>query len=176
MALPGYNSLAVALYNMPRTMVQMDGVTNFVNIIGDYMDKVQAGPTGAASILKINRGVMIGILMTQRPVIDKTWVTTFANAWAAAVTQATISPNTVIDPSWDYSNSKDSLTKTSGAATISNISACRSILITRLNNVQPVMGHPYEIAIAIHDATKAMLFTCIGVANRSPLPKQFPAL
>jgi hypothetical protein len=164
MALAGIGVLADALFALPKTMSKADGVKNFVDKIGDYMDELQAGPTGSPGIFKLNRPVMVAQLMSVTPVNDKSWVSKLSNAWAAGVAQATITPGTVTvpPPTWIGSGNVDSETLPIGASTITTIPAGKDIMDGILMTATPTMKSPIIIARAVHNATIALSFTCIG--------------
>lgn len=169
MALAGASILADAILGIPRTTSKPSGVQAIVDEIGDYMDTVQ-GSGGSPGIFALNRPAMVGILMSQDPVDNSSWVANFANAWEAGVSGALITPGTVSNGAWT-SSGVDVLTPGSGAAAITNISAAKAILESMLMSVGPTMGAPMPMAEAVHEATKSFIFNCIGVATGgSPVP------
>lgn len=177
MALAGKGVLASALLSMPKTTSKLDGVTNIVNEIGDYMDKLQAGGSGSPGIFALDRPSMIGILMSQNPVTNDSWVKIFSKAWEAGVSGATITPGTVTDSAWAGSGGVDAVTPGTGSAAITNIPAAKSVLEAKLKQVKPTIPAPLPMAEAVHEATKTLSFLCIGLAPVSftPIPLPFTA-
>lgn len=169
MALPGYMVLAQAIYDIPRTTSKINGVTNLVNAIGDYMDQMQADG-GSPTIFKLNRPAMIGILMQQHPVANNSWVIRFANGWEAGVNGAQITPGTVPNGAWSDSGGKDTETKSIGSGAILNVGAGKSVLITNLYKVIPTIRLPIEMALAVHLATLTLMYENIGLKDKSPFP------
>jgi hypothetical protein len=169
-------SLNSDILAMPPSADQATGVQNFVDVIGNFMDQLQAGPTGAPGIFTFGRPAMFSILMTQAPVASSAWIATFANAWEAGVLTAVVTPGTVLNPAWIGSGGVDAVTLPSGAATILTVAVAKAGLIADLASVAPSASSAMPFATAIRNATLALTFNCIGLsALMVPVPIPTPA-
>lgn len=171
--LESQDALAAQLLALPPVKDQLQGVTNFVNVIANFTNQVQAGSSGSVGILTFSNAAMIAILMTQQPVGDNSWIPKFADAWYAGVASGTITPGTVTDATWDVSI-VDIDTSPSPAATITTLSAAKSLLMSELAQVVPTQTAPILMAKAIRDATLAFTFLCIGLKKPPPTGTDFP--
>jgi len=151
--------------NLVPSPIESIGVLNFVNVVCDYMEKVQAGPTASPGILIMNRAAMASMLQTQVPVPDSSWISNFVAAWTQGVSLGTITAGTAINPVWVGSAGLDIATLTSPTATITTLSTASTVLQSGLASVLPPnLTAPMPLAEAINAATLAFTFLCIGLS------------
>lgn len=178
MSLPSVTSLKNDILALSPTTNQVQGVTDFVNVVANFTNQVQAGSGGTPGILIFGNTAMISILLTQVPVSDNSWISTFVNAWQAGITTSVITPSTVTNAAWTGSGNKDTNTSPSAATTIPTIAAAAAVLTAQLANVVPDSTAPLALAQALSDATLALSFICIGLGpgpSFTPIPITFPA-
>lgn len=156
--------LSANIKQLSPSAIQAIGVTNFVNVICDYMDTVQGGSNGTPGILTMNRPIMITMLEAQLPVPDSSWIAGFVAAWQQGVLLGTITPGTVTNPAWLGSGGLDVNTLPSPAATIITLTAAAAVLQSGLAAALPDSSAPLPFAEAINAATLAFTFLCIGLA------------
>lgn len=173
--LPPVSALNSAILGLTPLANQHTALVNFVNVIADHMDQVQAAG-GGPGILTVNRPVFVAQLETQAPTADSSWIPNFGLAWFMGVAQGTIAPGTVSNGAWSGGSSVDILTPGNGAGAIPNLSAARAVLEAGLANVKGDNSAAMPMAQAIQDGTLAMIFLCIGLsAGGSPVPVPCPA-
>ena len=175
--LPSADTLKQNILSLKPTKNSIEGITAFVEVIADFMNLVQAGPTGSTGIFTFNNSAMISIMETMKPVKDNSWIANFANAWEAGVSGGIISPGTVTDPTWIGSGNKDIETLPSASATIINITSAKAHLISNLSNIN-ISNAPLPFATAIRNATLIFQFNCIGLGSPpsfTPIPIVFSA-
>lgn len=169
-------TLNQAILALTPLVNQHIALVNFVDVVADFMDQVQAGPTGSPGILTVNRPVFVAQLETQVPVADSSWIPNFADAWYMGVAQGTITPGTVSAPAWAGGSGTDTQTSASPVATITTLMAAKALLQAELANVMPDNTAALPMAKAIRDATLAMTFLCVGLnPSSSPVSVSFPA-
>jgi|SRR5271165_3460469 len=161
------------ILNLNPTSDEIEGITNFVTVIANYMNQVQGGPMGTPGIFMLDNAAMVAGLSSLMPVSDNSWVSTFTTAWQTACETAIITPGTVTNPIWTIS-AVDIATLPIGAATITTIPAAAEILMTALNNAKPDSAAPQTMADGFHDATLDFIFTCIGIALVGIVPTPIP--
>jgi hypothetical protein len=174
MSLDSASVLNTAILNMSPSASKPAATQAFVDVVGDFMDKIQGGPTGSVGIMAFGRPAMYAILVTQSPTTGNDWIANFASAWEAGCTAAVITPGTVSDPGWGGSGGFDTLTPGSGAAAILNIAAAKAILEAELASVTPDSSAALPFANAIRNAALTIQFNCIGVSpgmSPAPIPK-----
>ena len=168
------STLNTALLALSPTVDKHAGCVAFVNVIGDFMDKVNA-LGGIPGILTINRPAYVALLETQVPVSDNSWMAPFANAWMEGVAQGIITPGTVTNPAWTAST-VDIATLPSPAVTITTLSSAEVDLQSSLTNVKADNTAALPLATDIRNATLEFIFTCIGIVIPAvPLPIPLPA-
>lgn len=178
MSLPSASALKDKIKALAPSTDKAAATQAFVDVIGDFMDQIQAGPTGSPGILKFGRPAMFGILMTLAPVTDGSWMIGFANAWQAGMLTSIVTPGTVSNPAWLGSGNKDILTLPAAAATIPTIAAGFAVLLGKLAAVKPDSGAPQPLADAVHAAALVLIFICIGLGPPivfPPIPIPIPA-
>lgn len=172
--LPSAADLRDQLKTLPPTLSSHDAAVNFINIVGDFMDQVQGGPTGVPGIFIYNRPPAIALIEALPPVIDNSWITNFANAIHSGTTSATLVPGTVTSPAWTASG-----TDTVSPPTITNLAGALSLLVSELPSVTWSNDPPMPLAQAIYDYTSFFIFLCTGLVLiggvPTPLPLTFPA-
>lgn len=177
MALASASVLRTAIEDMPETDNLVIGMTNFADVIGDYMDDVQAGSLGSPGIFTLNRSVFVTNLITLTPVANDSWISNFADAWEAAVNASTITANTVTDPATWTASTTDTNTSSSASTTITTIASAKATLVSALDSATWDNDPALPFAEAIRDATLAFTFNTIGVALPStPIPVSRSAL
>lgn len=169
--LPPSDKLKNDILALNPTTNPVQGMTNLVNAIANYMNQVQGGPLGTPGIFTLNNATMIGILSALVPVNDNSWVAVFASAFASASAAAVITPATVTNPAWSGSGGLDVATLPIGAATILTLPAAVTDLTNQLLTAKPDDSAPGIIAKAFHDATLDFTFNCIGLG---PPPSEVP--
>ena len=162
--LPSSDVLKNDILGLSLTDDKIQGITNLVAVIANYMNQVQGGPTGTPGIFALAEPDMVAILSTLELVTDNSWVSTFADAFQAGCEMAVITPGTVSNPEWLGSGGLDIATSPTGAATITTIAAAVSDLSSQLMDAKPDSDAPGPMAKAIHDATLDFVFTCIGLS------------
>lgn len=172
--LPSVSSLNSQLLALPPVITSEAGATQFVNIIGDYIDQVQGGPLGTPGILTYLRPPVISAIQSIRPVADSSWITNFANAIHLGSTGATLIPGTITDPAWTASSVDI------GPVSIITLPAALSTLISGLNQVTYNNNPAMPLAQAIHDYVIAFTFQTTGLMiipgpSVAPLTLTFPA-
>lgn len=172
--LPSVSSLNSQLLALPPVDSASAGATQFVNVIADYINQVQGGPTGAPGILIYLRPPVISMIQSLPLVADNSWVTNFANAIHQGTTGATLVPGTITSPAWTASGVDIGPVINIGA------SAALSVLIAGLNNVTYSNNPAMPLAQAIHDYAMAFIFETTGLVLAPPgppipLPLTFPA-
>lgn len=151
------------ILSLPPTRDSVEGVNNFVTVIANFTNSVQAGPTGSPGILTFGNSAMISALLTMQPVKDNSWIQRFADAWESGITTSIITPGTVIEPVWLGSAGLDIATVPSASATILTIPTAKAGLITELSTSDLLSNSPLPLATAIRNATLALVFNCIGL-------------
>jgi len=168
MALPGVASLTTDLENLSPSTDPTAAWTAFADVIGNYVDQVQAGSLGSAGILIFNRAVFVTNLLPLAPINDNSWVAAMANAWEAAMLVSTITPGTVSDPSVWTASITDTNTLPAAATTITTIPVSKATLSAGLASATSANNPPQPLAQAFHDATLEFIFTTIGLALAPP--------
>ena len=174
MSLDSASVLNTAILNMSPSASKPAATQAFVDVVGDFMDKIQGGPTGSVGIMTFGRSAMYAILVTQSPTTGNDWIANFASAWEAGCSAAIITPGTVSDPSWGGSGGVDTLTPGSGAAAIINLPIAKTTLESGLASVAPDNSAALPFANAIRDAALTIQFLCIGLSpamSPTPIPK-----
>jgi hypothetical protein len=161
--LPSVQSLADNIKALPTTLIPIVGATNFVGVVADFMNQVQAGSTGHAGIFTLNQAVIIATLFEFRPVSDNSWIEPFADIMATGITASIITSGTVTEPVWIGSGLLDTETLPAAASTITTIAEAKEQLITDLQNVVANNNSPAPLAQAISDCTLKFVFLCIGL-------------
>ena len=156
------DSLKTSLLSLPPTKDKVAGITAFVGKISIFTNQLQAGPTGSPGIFTFGDAAMISAMMSMAPVSDNSWMSKFADAWAAGVTAAIIAPGTVTSPLW-LGSAVDIATLPTASATILNIAAAKASLLAGLASVGPTSDAPLPLATAIRSATLLFSFNCIGL-------------
>lgn len=164
MALPGVASLKADIEALNPSGDPLSAMTAFAGVIADYMDLVQAGPTGLPGILIFDRATFATQLAALPPVSDTSWIDGVASAWEAAVLTSVIVPGTVTDAATWTISSVDSNTLPSAAASILTIPVAKSALTAGLAAATSDNNPPEPMAQAFHDAVSAFQFNTIGVA------------
>ena len=164
MSLPSVSSLNNQLLALPPTLSSHEGATQFVNVIADYINQVQAGPTGSPGILTYTRPPAIAAIEALPPVIDNSWIPNFAAAVHLGVTSGILTPGTVTDPAWTASV-VDVL-----PPVIITLPAALAVLTAGLAPVTSGNNPAMPMAQAIHDYALAFTFLCTGLALALPAP------
>lgn len=174
MALAGASSLNSAILALSPTLSSMSGATQFINEVANYINQVQAGPTGTPGIMTYANAPAIAAFSAMGPVNDMSWISGFANAIHAGTLAATFTPGTVTDPAWAASGGVDNV-----PPSITNLSAALSLLISSLQTVTAMNNPAMPMAQAIHDYVDSFIFACSGSAPSEggpvPVPKTFGA-
>jgi hypothetical protein len=176
--LPGITVLKDNILALPTSDNLVTAVPDFVAVIANWTNQLQAGPDGTPGIFTFGNAAMSAILETLVPVDDNSWIPIFANAWQAGILAGVVAPSTVTNSVWIGSGTKDTETSASPASTITTISAAKALLISELANVVPDNTAPLALATAINDATQALIFTVIGLGpppTFTPIPLTFNA-
>lgn len=172
--LPSVDALKSKLLSLPESSSPIEAATNFINVVGDFMDQVQGGPTGNPGIFKYARPVAIPLIAALPPVPDMSWIIPFATAIHAGATAAILTPGTVASPAWTVSV----MDIVSPPINI-GLAAALPILIAGLAKVNSTDNPPLPLAQAIHDYAMAFIFLCTGLFLAglvpAPLPLPFPA-
>src|ERR1035441_10428782 len=105
--LPSANDLKNHLKALAPTKDASEGIKNFVTVVANFTNQVQAGPMGSAGILTFGNSAMISAMTAMTPVKDSSWIQNFANAWEAGILSAVITPGTVMFPGWIGSGGAD---------------------------------------------------------------------
>jgi hypothetical protein len=172
--LPSVDSLKQQFLSMPEAFTPIDGATHFVNIIGNYMDQVQAGPTGSPGIFTYLRPPVIAAIAALPPVKDNSWIVQFANAIHLGALGAILVPGTVTLPAVWLVSVVDTL-----PPVITTLDAALAVLIGSLANVTSANNPPQPLAQAIHDYISAFIFLCTGIGGTVitpvPIPVPIPA-
>lgn len=170
--LPTANTLANDLLALTPSDNAITAITAFVGILANFINLVQAGPTGTPGILTFGNAAMITALLSMQPVDDNSWLNNFGNAFEAGLNSSVITPGTVTLPVW-VGSSVDVATSSSPTATILTIAASRALLISGLTTCQPTDSAPIEFATAFRNAALALEFNCIGLGSPptfTPIP------
>lgn len=175
MSLASVDSLNHQLLSLPPTLSSLEGATQFINCIADYMDKVQAGPTGSPGIFTYLRPPAIAAILSLPPVIDNSWIVNFANAVHLGTTGAILVPGTVTFAAWTAS-----ITDTFATPVNTTMAAALPVLVSGLQPVTSANNPAMPMAQAIHDYTLIFNFLCTGTVLAPPgppipLPLPFPA-
>ena len=163
--LPSANELKSKIVALSPTTDATAGGMAFANVIGDFTNKIQAGPTGSPGIVTFSVSVMAPLLAAMKPVSDNSWTSSFSNAWKTAMEASLITPGTVINPIWIGSGGSDIATLPSAAATIISLSAAAELMTSGLLEVASASDQPLQLAIAIYNATASLTFLCIGLSS-----------
>lgn len=174
--LDGIEALRSKFLAMPEAYTSIEGATHFVNIIGDYFDKVQAGPTGSPGIFTYTRPPVIAAIMALQPVADNSWIPQFANAIHLGSLAGILVPGTVTLPAvWLVS-----VTDIVSPPVIITLGAALSVLMGELGDVTSLDDPPRKLAKAIHDYISAFIFLCTGlggtIISPVPIPVPIPAM
>jgi hypothetical protein len=173
MALATAQTLSNNLLALSPSSNLFTAIPIFVGVIANFMNEVQAGPTGTVGIFTFGNAAMIAAMEAMTPVSDNSWIPIFANAWEAGVVSGVITPSTVTNSIWIGSGNKDTETSPSPSSTITTLSAAKAVLIAGLETAQPDITEPITFATAIRNATLAFEFTCIGLGSPplfTPIP------
>lgn len=181
--LPSADDFSSQIKSLGPAPDKATGIAEFVGKIADFTNQVQAGSTGTAGILTFGNAAMISVMNSMQPVTDNSWASPFADAWAAGISTAIITPGTVTDPTvptpvWTGSGLLDIATLPSGTATIPNIAAAKAALLTDLTNMVATQDAPLPLATAIRNATLMLIFIVIGLSDPPsflPIPLTIPA-
>lgn len=169
-------SLNQQLLHLPPTIDRFGGATQFIEVVGNYLDQVQAGPTGTPGILVYNKSAAVSALLQIGTFLDNSWINPIASAIHVGVTAGTTVPSTVTDPVWDGSGNKDILTSGSPSTTITTLGAAKSVLIGGLGSANYFNNPALPIATAIRNYALAFTFLCTGLNSTfNPTSKSFPA-
>jgi hypothetical protein len=173
--LPSADSLNQQFLNLPEETDRHQAATNVVNVIADFMNQVQAGPTGSPGIFTYTRPPAISMIEALPEVDDDSWIPNFANAIHAGATAAILTPGTVVYPAWTAS-SVDVLPVVNVG-----LGAALSVLMEGLQPVTSSNNPCLPLAQAIYNYTLAFKFLCTGLVLAPPgapfpLPITFPAL
>lgn len=172
--LASVDSLNQQLLALPPVDTPTAGATQFVNCIADYMDRLQAGPTGSPGIFTFLRPAAIAAIMALPPVKDNSWITNFANAIHLGATGATLTSGTVVNPTWTASGVDVLPVVNTG------LSAALATLISGLQPITSENNPAMPMAQAINGYAKSFTFLCTGLVAASsgpptPLPLTFSA-
>lgn len=171
MALPSVASLTTDLEALTPSDNSLTAMTAFANVIGDFMDQVQAGSLGTSGIFTFDRSTFATELAALPTVADTSWISGVSDAWETAVLSSTITPGTVSDPTTWTASTVDINTLSSPSSTILNISSAKSTLSAGLASATFDNSPPEPIAQAFSDATLTFNFNTIGLALPStPVP------
>lgn len=162
--LPSVSSLNDQLLALPPTMSAHEGAVQFIDVVANYINQVQAGPTGSPGILTYTRPPAVAAIEALPPVIDNSWIPNFAAAVHLGVTAGILTPGTVTDPAWTAST-VDVLTPV-----IINLPAGLATLIGALPPVTSGNNPAMPMAQAIHDYAFSFIFLCTGFALALPAP------
>ena len=175
--LPSVSTLSNNILNLPITSNKNEGVANFVTVIANFMNQIQAGSSGSPGILTFGNEAMISVLLQQNVVGNNSWVTNFVNAWQQGILAGTITPGTVTNPAW-ITSAVDVATLSSPGSTITTLSEATDILNSELLSISYKNNPPMPLAQAIYDAAMQLSFTCIGLGpppSSAPIPIPFSA-
>lgn len=176
--LPPVSVLSANLMALAPSPIQAVAVMNFVDVVCDYIDMVQASPLGSPGILTTNRPIFAQTLQMQMPVPGPAWISNFVLAFQQGVSLGIITPGTVTNPVW-LGSGVDVLTLPTPIATIVTLELATSLLQVGLLNVSAAPGAPMPLAQAISDAVMAFSFLCIGLGPPPafpPIPLPLPAV
>jgi len=169
----GVNVLTQNLNNLPYSSDSIQAATNLVNLIGDYSDQMQAGPTGKAGIFKYNRPVVIPLIAALPPTQSQSWIPLFASAIHMGSTEAILSPGTVSFAGWVVS------IQDIAPPIITTLSAAKPLLVSALASVTSGNNPTMPLAQAIDTYFRSFTFSCTGLTLAgivpTPLPVPFPA-
>jgi len=172
--LPSVSDLNNKFLALPPTNSGIEGVTQFVKVVADFMNQMQAGSGGTPGIFTYNNAVAIALLLTLQEVSDNSWIIPFANAIHAGSSAAILASGTVTNPAWTASL-KDVLPPVN-----MGLAAALPVLISGLQNVTSSNNPAMPMAQAISDYAKAFIFLVTGLVLAPPgppipLPLPFPA-
>lgn len=170
MSLSSASTLKDQILSLKPSTDKMAATVAFVDVLGDFLDQIQAGSLGTPGILTFNRPVMVSGLMALTPVNNDSWMAGFANAWQAGMLASVIAPATVTNAAWIGSGNKDTLTLPSAAATILTIPLATTTLLSSLSSVSSNNNPPLPLAEAVRNASLALVFTVIGLGAPPALP------
>ncbi len=170
MALASADTLDQAILALKPSANKDSAIRAFVAVIANFMNQVQAGPTGSPGILTVNQNAFYNAFVTQQPVANNSWIDNFADAWYQGVAQGTITPGTVSNPAWT-SSGVDVATSSSPVTTIITLASAKAQLENELASATFGNNPALPFATAIRDATLAFTFLCIGLGPSSvPIP------
>lgn len=158
------NELNSQILSLKPVLSRQAGATQFVNLVANFINKVQAGPTGVPGILTYSNSIAILAIENLPEVVDMSWVINFANAIHLGVIHGSLLQGTVTDSSWTYSN-VDTYTPI-----ITNLSSALSTLISGLQIVTYKDNPAIPMATAIYNYAKSFTFQCTGLVSDSPSP------
>jgi hypothetical protein len=172
--LPSVSDLNNKILALRPTTSEIEGVTQFVKVIADFMNQMQAGSVGMPGIFTYNNAVAIALLQVLPEVADNSWIIPFANAIHAGSSAASLSPGTVTNPAWTASL-VDVLPPVN-----TGLAAALPVLISGLQKVTSLNNPAMPMAQAISDYAKAFIFLVTGLVLAPPgppipLPLPFPA-
>ena len=172
--LPSVSDLNDKFLALPPTASGIEGVTQFVKVVADFMNKMQAGSGGTPGIFTYNNSVAIALLLVLPEVEDNSWIIPFANAIHAGSSAAALSPGTVMNPAWTAS-----VMDVLPPANI-GLAAALPVLISGLQKVSSSNNPAMPMAQAFSDYAKAFIFLVTGLVLAPPgppipLPLPFPA-
>jgi hypothetical protein len=169
--LPSADSLNQQLLNLPEETDRMQAATNFINVVGDFIDMVQAGPTGSPGIMTYTRPPAIQMIAALPEAKDQSWITNFAQAIHSGSTAAILVPGTVNFPAWTAS-SVDVLPPVN-----LGLGAALGVLMSGLQPVTSDNNPAMPLATAIYNYALAFKFLCTGlmlVPPGAPVPLPLP--
>ena len=171
--LPSQSTLANDILALPTTTDKVSGITNLVDLLGNFMDQVEGNPGGTVGIFTLNNATVIAALSSLVPVDDNSWVSAFTTAFLSGVTTGTITPGTVTNSAWIGSGNMDTETSPSPSSTITTLSAFESTLMSGLSSATAENNPPQPFAGAFRDSTLEFQFECIGLGpppTFTPIP------
>ena len=145
-------------------------ITEFARAIGELTDQLNVAG-GTASVITFNQPIFKTNLMTLAPTMSYTsWAIIIANAWFLAMNAAAITPSTVTDPTWIGSGFKDTITHTTGASVIQNLSSAKTLLEAELIATMAEHNSTLDFSKAFRDATLMLMFQVIGLGPAPIFP------
>jgi hypothetical protein len=163
------DDLKTKLLNLPPSEDPVQGVTNFVNAVADFMNQVQAGSGGTPGIFTYDNATAIALFLAMPPTPSNSWIPLFVNALASGVETGIITPGTVTNPIWTASI-VDAVTLPSPLATIPTLAVAEALLTEELATIVASQDAPQPMAQALHDYVDAFVFITIGLVLAPPGP------
>jgi hypothetical protein len=170
--------------SVPPALNTTTAAQNFAAAIAAMMAKMEPDVSppatySGAPIFSFNQPIFVQQLITLKPTRGVEWAEKISAAWQAACAASTITPGTVVDNGTWSQSGVDSLTATSGAATITTLAVATALLKARLldssSDLNDASVSQRIFVSAFREATLMFQLTLIGLAAGSP-PTPVPVI